>query len=50
MDLVKFVSRVRNLKAAVTTVSKFRLPNLEVPADPHNNVTIYEVWGEEDYE
>ncbi|KAM8776462.1 protein FAM209-like [Rhynchonycteris naso] len=50
MDLVKFVSKVRNLKVAVAAGSNLKVPNLEMPADPHNNVTIYEIWGEDEYE
>ncbi|XP_039720610.1 protein FAM209A-like isoform X2 [Pteropus medius] len=51
VDLVKFVSKVRNLKVTMATgSSSLRFPNLEFPADPHNNVTIYEIWGEENYE
>ncbi|XP_066243532.1 protein FAM209A [Saccopteryx leptura] len=46
MDLVKFVSKVRNLKVAVAAGSNLRVPNLEMPVNPHNNVTIYEIWGE----
>ena len=47
MDLVKFVSRVRNLKVTMATSGHFRLQNLR-GADPRHNVTIYEIWGEED--
>lgn len=50
MDLVKFLSKVRNLKVVMATSSNLKLQNLEVPADPHNNITIYEIWGEEDSE
>uniref|UniRef100_A0A671G4C3 Family with sequence similarity 209 member B n=1 Tax=Rhinolophus ferrumequinum TaxID=59479 RepID=A0A671G4C3_RHIFE len=50
MDLVKFVSKVRNLKVAMTTSSKPKPQHLEIPADPQNSVTIYEIWGEEEYE
>ncbi|XP_058988834.1 protein FAM209-like [Mustela lutreola] len=50
MDLVKFVSKVRNLKVAMATGTGLKVQNLEVPADPHNNITIYEIWGEEDSE
>ncbi|XP_047601676.1 protein FAM209-like [Lutra lutra] len=50
MDLVKFVSKVRNLKVAMATGTGLKIQNLEVPADPHNNITIYEIWGEEDSE
>ena len=50
MDLVKFVSRVQNLKLAVATCSNLNPPNFEVPADAHNNITLYELWCEEDSE
>ncbi|XP_002921261.1 protein FAM209A [Ailuropoda melanoleuca] len=50
MDLVKFVSKVRNLKVIIATSSNLRLQNLGAPGDPQNNITIYEVWGEEDSE
>lgn len=50
MDLVKFVSKVRNLKVAMATGGHLKLQHLEAPADPHNNITIYEIWGEEDSE
>ncbi|XP_059935068.1 LOW QUALITY PROTEIN: protein FAM209-like [Mesoplodon densirostris] len=50
MDLVKFMSKVQNLKAAMATGSTLKLQNSEVPADPHNNITIYEIWEEEDSE
>ncbi|XP_076969459.1 protein FAM209-like [Tamandua tetradactyla] len=50
MDLVKFVSKVRNLKAAMAAGSNLKLQSAEVPAEPHNNVTIYEIWGEDDSE
>ncbi|XP_003787892.1 protein FAM209A [Otolemur garnettii] len=50
MDLVKFVSKVRNLKVAMATGGNLRLQSAEVPADPQNNITIYEIWGEEDSE
>ncbi|XP_068380799.1 protein FAM209-like [Eschrichtius robustus] len=50
MDLVKFMSKVRNLKAAMATGGNLKFQNSEVPADPHNNITIYEIWGEEDSE
>ncbi|XP_003983419.1 protein FAM209-like [Prionailurus viverrinus] len=50
VDLVKFVSKVRNLKVAMAAGGNSKLQNLEVPADPHNNITIYEIWGEEDSE
>ena len=43
--LVKFVSRVHNLKLAMATGEP---PNVEVPADAHSNITVYELWGNED--
>ncbi|KAI4536896.1 hypothetical protein MG293_013099 [Ovis ammon polii] len=49
-DLVKFVSRARNLKLAMATGSKLSLPSFEVPADKHNNITLYELWGDEDFD
>ena len=48
MDLVKFVSRVRNLKVSMATSSHFRLQNLG-NVDPHHNITIYEIWGKDDF-
>ncbi|XP_051000922.1 protein FAM209-like [Acomys russatus] len=50
MELVKFVSKVRNLKVSMATSSNPRLHVPEIPMDPHNNVTIYEIWGEEESE
>ncbi|XP_019492881.1 PREDICTED: protein FAM209A-like [Hipposideros armiger] len=50
MDLVKFMSKVRNLKVSMTTGSKLRPQHVEIPADPQNSITIYEIWGEEEYE
>jgi hypothetical protein len=50
MDLVKFLSRVRNLKDTMATGSTLKLQSAEMPADPHNNITIYEIWGEEESE
>ncbi|KAB0339918.1 hypothetical protein FD754_023547, partial [Muntiacus muntjak] len=46
MDLVKFVSRVQNLK--LPTGGNLSPLNVEVPADAQNNITIYELWGNED--
>ncbi|XP_003932660.3 protein FAM209A [Saimiri boliviensis] len=48
VELVKFVSKVRNLKVAMATGggSNLRLRRSVMPADPHNNITIYEIWGE----
>ena len=45
---MKFVSRVWNLKLTAATCCNCKGPNLEVPADAPNNITIYEVWGKED--
>ena len=42
-DLVNFVSRMWNLKLAAATCCNRKRPNLEVPADAHNNITISEV-------
>ena len=49
-DLVKFVSRARNLKLAMATGSKLSLPSFEALADKHNNITLYELWGDEDFD
>ncbi|KAF5920913.1 hypothetical protein HPG69_007533 [Diceros bicornis minor] len=46
MDLVKFMSKVRNLKIVMATSSNLKIQNSEALADPQNHVTIYEVWGE----
>ena len=48
MDLVKFVSSVQNLKLAMATDGNFNPPNVEVPADAHNNITVYELSGNKD--
>ncbi|EDL85140.1 hypothetical LOC296411 (predicted) [Rattus norvegicus] len=50
MELVKFVSKVRNLKVSMATSSNSRLQIPDIPMDPYNNVTIYEIWGEEESE
>ncbi|XP_045689108.1 protein FAM209B [Phyllostomus hastatus] len=50
MELVKFLSRVRHLKDASASGNSLKLPVFEVPSDPQNNVTIYEIWGEEECE
>ncbi|ERE70366.1 protein FAM209A [Cricetulus griseus] len=50
MELVKFVSKVRNLKVSMATSSNPRLQIPDIPMGPHNNVTIYEIWGEEEPE
>ncbi|XP_003463677.2 protein FAM209 isoform X2 [Cavia porcellus] len=44
-DLVQFLSKVRELKAAVITGSNLRLFSSDFPADSQSCVTIYEVWG-----
>ena len=40
---MNFVSRMWNLKLAAATCCNRKRPNLEVPADAHNNITISEV-------
>ncbi|XP_008058427.1 protein FAM209B-like [Carlito syrichta] len=48
VDLVQFLSKVRSLKVTMTTGNNLKLQNLDLPGDPSNNVTIYEIWGERD--
>ncbi|XP_055963440.1 protein FAM209A [Sorex fumeus] len=48
MDLVKFMSKVRNLKLVMATGRGLKHHSPEGPTDPNNGITIYEVWGEED--
>ena len=48
MDLVKFMSRVHNLKLTMATGGNLNPPNVEGPADAHSNITVYELWGNED--
>ncbi|CAI9180999.1 unnamed protein product [Rangifer tarandus platyrhynchus] len=48
MDLVKFVPRVHNLKLTIATGGNLNPPNVEVPADSHSNITVYELWSNED--
>lgn len=48
--MVKFVSKVRNLKVSMATNSNSRQQVPESPTNLYNNVTIYEIWGEEDSE
>ena len=48
MDLVKFVPRVHNLKLTMATGGNLNPPNVEVPADAHNNITVYELSGNKD--
>ena len=43
MDLVKCVSRVWNLK--LLTGPNLNSANVKVPADAQNNITVYELWG-----
>ncbi|XP_040092423.1 protein FAM209A-like [Oryx dammah] len=43
MYLVKFVSTGQNLKLAMATGF-----STKVPSDIPNNITLYELWGEED--
>ena len=50
MDLGKFVSKVQNLKLAMVSCSNLNPPHVEVPADAHNNITLYELWCDEDSE
>ncbi|XP_036274672.1 protein FAM209B-like [Pipistrellus kuhlii] len=50
MDLVQLMSKVRNLKVAMVTASEHKAQNFERPIGPHSNVTIYEIWGEEEWE
>ncbi|XP_049632997.1 protein FAM209-like [Suncus etruscus] len=48
MDLIKFVSKVRNLKQVMAMGKHLRHHGPERHLDPNDNITIYEVWGEED--
>ncbi|KAB0372188.1 hypothetical protein FD755_015980 [Muntiacus reevesi] len=48
MDLVKFMSRLQNLKLDVATSSNFNPHNVQVPADTQSNITDYELWGDEE--
>ena len=48
MDLVKFVSRVWNLKLTMANGSYLNPSNIDVPVDAHNNITVYELWGNEE--
>ena len=48
MDLVKFVSRMQNLKLSRATGGNLNLPKFKVPADARNNIKIYELWGDKD--
>ncbi|XP_042098291.1 protein FAM209-like [Ovis aries] len=44
MKLVNFVSRLRNLKLTAATGDRRQCPNIDIPADTQNNITIHEVW------
>ena len=48
MDLVKFASRVWNLKLAMATGDNLNPPNVKVPAYAPDNIPVYELWGNED--
>ena len=48
MDLMKFVSRVWNVKLAMSTGGNLNPDIVEVAADAPNNMTVYELWGYED--
>ena len=48
MDLVKFVSRVWNLKLTMATGGILNPLKVEVPTDVPNNITVYELWDHED--
>ena len=48
MDLMKFVSRVWNVKLAMATGGNLNPDIVEVAADAPNNMTVYELWGYED--
>ena len=47
MDLVKFVSRMWNLKLTMANGSFLNPSNVDVPVDAHN-ITVYELWGNEE--
>ncbi|XP_040091798.1 protein FAM209A-like [Oryx dammah] len=42
--LVKFVSSLRNRKLTAATGDRRQCPNIDIPADTQNNITVYEVW------
>ena len=48
MDLLKFVSRVWNLKLAMATSGNLNPPNVKVPADAPDNISVHEPWANED--
>lgn len=48
MDLIKFMSKVRNLKLVMATGKHLKHHGPERLLDPNDSITIYEVWGEED--
>uniref|UniRef100_A0ABI0P4S6 Protein FAM209A n=2 Tax=Bos TaxID=9903 RepID=A0ABI0P4S6_BOVIN len=43
-SLMNLMSRVKNMKLTVATGDQCQCPNIEVPGDARNNVTILEVW------
>ncbi|XP_007533309.1 protein FAM209A [Erinaceus europaeus] len=49
MDLVKFMSKVRNLKVVMSAGSNVKHSSVDGSSDPDNNsITIYEIWGEDE--
>ena len=44
MKLVKCVSRLQNLKLTAATGDSRQCPNIDIPSDTQNNITIHEVW------
>ena len=48
MDLLKFVSRVWNLKLAMATSGNLNPPNVKVPADAPDNISVHEPWANKD--
>ena len=48
MDLVKFVSSMQNLKLTMANGSYLNPSNVDVPVDAHNNITVYELWGNQE--
>lgn len=45
---MKFASRVWNLKLFMATGGNLNPPNVKVRADAPNNISVYELWGNED--
>ena len=43
-SLMNLMSRVKNMKLTAATGDQCQCPNIEVPGDARNNVTILEVW------